>query len=129
MLGLLGLFFATMPIARRHQFRLARGRRPIDGAEFERRMAAAGVSATTARFLWKEAGSFYHYPLTPLPGDRLESLILIDRSEIEGLVTRFWMAMRGGDSRPAGTLLGPDPSIAEIGRHCDLLAGWTRGSA
>ena len=54
---------------------------------------------------------------------------MVDRPEIEGLVTRFWIAMRGGDARPSGTLLGPDPSVAEVGRHCDLLAGWTRGSA
>ncbi len=92
-------------------------------------MAAGGVSVTTARFLWKEFGVFYFYPLTPLPDDRPESLIAVDRPEIEGLVSRFWMAMRGGDARPAGALLGADPSIAEIGRHCDLLAGWTRGSA
>ena len=129
MLALLALFFATMPIARRRQFRLAQTRRPIDAAGFERGMAAEGVSPTTSRFLWKELHAFYYHPLTPQPGDRLESLILIDRTELEGLVTRFWMAMRGGDARPAGTLLGPDPTIAEIGRHCDLLAGWTRGSA
>lgn len=130
MLGLLGLFFLTMPIARPRQLRLSRRRRSIDAAEFERLMAAGGVSGTTARFLWTELRAFYFAPLTPMPSDRPESLIFVDRTEIEGLVTRFWMAMRGGDARPAGTPLGADPSIAEIGRHCDLLAGWSvRGSA
>ena len=119
-----------MPVARPRQMRLARTRRPIDAAEFERLMVSAGVSATTARFLWKESRAFYFAPLTPMPTDRLESLIIVDRTEIEGLVSHFWMAMRGGDTRPAGALLGADPSIADIGRHCDLLAGWTvRGSA
>ena len=93
-------------------------------------MAASGVSATTARYLWAELKHFYHLPLTPQPDDRLESLILVDRPEIEGLVTRFWQAMRGSDARPAGTMLGSDPSVAELGRHCDLLVGWSvRGSA
>lgn len=93
-------------------------------------MAFAGVSATTARFVWKELKAFYHAPLQPLPTDRLESLIVIDRPEIEGIVMRFWSSMRGEDGRPATSLLAPDPTVAELGRHCDLLAGWSvRGSA
>ena len=93
-------------------------------------MAAAGVSATTSRYLWKELRAFYYHPLVPMPDDRLESVIAVDRPEIEGLVSRFWMAMRGTDLRPGGSLLGPDPSVAELGRHCDLLAGWSvQGSA
>ena len=130
MLGLLGLFFATMPIPRQRQQRLARGRRRTDEAGFERAMAAAGVTATTARFLWQELKAFYHHPLQPMPDDRLESMIAIDRPEIEALVTRFWSAMRGNDLRAAGSPLGEDPSVAELGRHCDLMAGWSlKGSA
>ena len=119
-----------MPTARARQGRLARNRAVLDGGEFERRMAAAGVSGTTARFLWRELGPFYHPPLHPAPDDRLESMIAVDRPEIDGLVSRFWAAMRGGDSLPAGAPLGADPSVAELGRHCDRLAGWSpRGSA
>ncbi|MCY7338808.1 MAG: hypothetical protein LH465_02460 [Sphingomonas bacterium] len=130
MLALLGLFFATMPIARARQQRLARTRRSIDGAEFERLMLRAAVSPTTARFLWQELRAFYHHPLTPLPDDRLESLIAVDRPEIDGLVTRFWGAMRGSDLRSVGAPLNGDPSVAELGRHLDLLVGWSAmGSA
>jgi len=127
---MLGLFFATMPIASRRQARLARKRRPIDAAGFERAMLGAGVTPTTARFLWEGLKPFYHSPLTPMANDLLESVIIIDRPEIEGLVTRFWIAMRGQDKRPAVAPLAADPSIAELGRYCDLLAGWSiRGSA
>ena len=119
-----------MPTARARQARLARGRAILDGGEFERRMTAVGVTATTALFLWRELQALYHRPLHPAPDDRLESLIAIDRPEIDGLVTRFWAAMRGGDPLPGGAPLGPDPSIAELGRHCDRLAGWSpRGAA
>ena len=119
-----------MPTARARQQRVARNRRAGDAAEFERRMAAAGVTATTARFLWAELKPFYHPPLQPAPDDRLESMIVIDRPEIEGTVPRFWAAMRGGDARPAASPLGDDPTVAELGRHCDLLAGWSlKGSA
>jgi len=129
-LGLLGLFFLTMPLTPRRHVSLARKRRSIGEAEFVTMMAFAGVSGTTARFLWKELGLFYHAPLKPLPGDRLESLIAIDRPEIEGIVVRFWSSMRGQDVRPATSPLADDPTVAELGRHCDLLAGWSvRGSA
>lgn len=87
-------------------------------------MAEAGVSRTTARFLWSDLAAFYHAPLKPRPGDRLESMIVVDRPEIEGIVTRFWGAMRGSDIRPAGTPLPLDPSVADLGRHCDRIAGW-----
>ena len=93
-------------------------------------MLAAGVTPTTSRFLWRELQPLYHPPLAPMPDDRLESLVWVDRPEIDGLVTRFWQAMRGQDSRPAVAPLNPDPSVAELGRHCDLMAGWSiRGSA
>ena len=130
MIGLLGLFFATMPMSRRWHHRLAMRRRPIDAQGFEQAMAAAGVTPTTSRFLWRELKPFYHSPLAPMPNDRLESLIWVDRPEIDGLVTRFWQAMRGQDVRPVLTPLGPDPTVVELGRHCDLMAGWSvRGSA
>ncbi len=129
-MGLLVLFFATMPMARRHHYRLASKRRRIDAAGFERAMAAVGVTATTSRFLWRDLGAFYHAPLKPMPDDRLESLIWIDRPEVEAIVLRFWAAMRGHDLRPVSVPLGPDPSVAELGRHCDLMAGWAlRGTA
>jgi hypothetical protein len=119
-----------MPMARRRHARLAETRSPIDGAEFERRMLAAGVTPTTSRFLWRELKPFYHSPLVPVPSDRLESVVLIDRPEIDGLITRFWTAMRGQDVQPGVAMLGQDPSVAELGQHCDLLAGWSiRGSA
>lgn len=119
-----------MPIARPRQMRLARTRRPVDAAGFEKAMAALGVTPTTARFLWADLQPFYHLPLRPMPDDRLESMIAVDRPEIEGLVARFWSGMRGHDSRPANAPLGDDPSIVELGRYCDLLAGWSiRGSA
>ncbi len=130
MLGLLGLFFATMPIARRRQARLARGRRMIDAGTFEQRMASAGVTQTSARFLWAELKPFYHHPLRPMPDDRLESLIAVDRPEIEALISRFWSAMRGNDERAAGSPLGADPTVAELGRYFDLMAGWSlKGTA
>ena len=129
-LGLIALFFVTMPLTPRRHLALARGRRSVGEGEFVEMMAFAGVSGTTARFLWKELGAFYHAPLRPLPTDRLESLIAIDRPEVEGIVVRFWTSMRGQDARPATSLLAPDPTVAELGRHCDLLAGWSvRGSA
>ncbi len=127
---MLALFFATMPIASRRQSRLARKRRPIDAAGFEQAMLGSGVTPTTARFLWAGLKPFYLPPLTPMADDRLESVIVIDRPEIDGLVTRFWIAMRGHDKRPAVAPLEADPSVAELGRYCDLLAGWSiRGSA
>ena len=130
LVGLLLLFFVTMPMSRRRHHRLATRRRPIDAEGFERAMLAAGVTPTTSRFLWRELMPLYHRPLAPTPDDRLESLVWVDRPEIDGLVTRFWQAMRGQDARPAVTPLGPDPSVAELGRHCDLMAGWSiRGSA
>ena len=89
-----------------------------------------GVTATTSRFLWQELDAFYHYPLKPMPDDHLESLVWIDRPEVEALVLRFWAAMRGQDLRPVTVPLGPDPTVADLGRHCDLMAGWSlRGSA
>ena len=133
MVGILAIFatfFATMPLPSRRHLALARDRRRIAEGEFVTMMAFAGVSATTARFLWKELKAFYHAPLQPLPTDRLESLIVVDRPEIEGIVVRFWSSMRGDDGRPATSPLAPDPTVAELGRHCDLLAGWSvRGSA
>lgn len=119
-----------MPMARRHHYRLARKRRRIDAAGFERLMAAVGVTATTSRFLWQDLKAFYHAPLRPMPDDRLESQIWIDRPEVEAIVLRFWSAMRGLDLRPVSVPLGPDPTVAELGRHCDLMAGWSlRGTA
>jgi hypothetical protein len=130
LVGLLILFFATMPMARRRHLWLARRRGRIDAAGFEREMAVVGVTATTARFLWKDLAAFYHPPLKPLPDDRLEAMILVDRPEIEAMVMRFWTAMRGSDPHPAVSPLGPDPSVAELGRYLDLLAGWSlRGAA
>ena len=93
-------------------------------------MTAAGVTATTSRFLWRDLAIYYHYPLKPMPDDRLESLVWIDRPEVEAIVLRFWSAMRGHDLRPVSVPLGADPSVAELGRHCDLMAGWSiRGTA
>ncbi len=89
-------------------------------------MAFAGVSGTTSCFLWKELKPFYHSPLKPLPADKLESLIAVDLPEIEGIVGRFWSSMRGNDIRPSSAPVGPDPTVADLGRHCDLLAGWSR---
>jgi hypothetical protein len=114
-----------MPLAPRRHLALARKRRAIGEGEFVTMMAFAGVSGTTARFLWKELKTFYHPPLKPLPTDKLESLIAVDLTEIEGIVVRFWSSMRGNDSRPSTTPIGPDPTVAELGRHCDLLAGWS----
>ena len=129
-LGLLCLFFVTMPLTPRRHAALARKRRAIGEGEFVTMMAFAGVSGTTARFLWKELGLFYHAPLKPLPTDRLESVIAVDRPELEGIVMRFWASMRGQDARPATSPLAPDPTVAELGRHCDLLTGWSvRGNA
>lgn len=129
-LGLIGLFFATMPLAPRRHQSLARKRRAIGEGEFVTMMAFSGVSGTTARFLWKELALFYHAPLKPLPTDKLESLIAVDRPEIEGIVARFWVSMRGEDSRPRTSPMAPDPTVAELGRHCDLLTGWSvRGTA
>ncbi len=130
MLGLIAAFFLTMPLPARRHLALAKRRRPIGEDEFATMMAFKGVSNTTARFLWSQLATFYHAPLKPLPDDRLESVIIIDRPEIEGIVVRFWSSMRGGDSRPRTSPLGDDPTVAELGRHCDLLAGWSvRGSA
>lgn len=92
-------------------------------------MARAFVSQTTTRFLWRELAPHYHPPLRPLPGDRLESQIMIDRPEIEGLIIHFWRSMRGSDPIPAFSSIGPDPTVAELGRHLDLMAGWTVRSA
>ncbi len=119
-----------MPLARRRHLALARRRRTIGESEFVSMMAFAGVSGTTARFLWKELKAFYHAPLKPLPTDKLDSQIAIDRPELDGMVMRFWAAMRGGDAQPRTSPLGPDPTVADLGRHCDLLAGWSvRGRA
>ena len=62
-LSLLALFFLTMPLAPRRHRALARKRRAVAEGEFVNMMAFAGVSGTTARFLWKELGAFYHAPL------------------------------------------------------------------
>jgi len=114
-----------MPFPRLRHHRLAQRRRRIEAAEFERLMAKAGVSPTTTRFLWRELAPHYHDPLRPMPGDRLESQILVDRPEIEGLILHFWRSMRGSDPFPAFSPLATDPTVAEIGRHLDLMAGWT----
>jgi hypothetical protein len=127
--GLFGLFLLTMPMSRRRHHRLALRRGNVDAARFERAMAKAFVSPTTIRFLWRELEPFYHKPLRPLPGDKLESQIMIDRPEIEGLILHFWRSMRGQDPLPAFSPLAPDPSVAELGRHLDLMAGWTIRSA
>ena len=92
-------------------------------------MARAGVSATTTRLLWRELAPPYHEQRRPIPADRLESPIFVDRPEIEGLILRFWRSMRGSDPFPSFSPLGPDPSVAELGRHLDLMAGWTIRSA
>jgi hypothetical protein len=123
------LFFATMPMSRRRHHWLAKKRGRIEFDRFERAMARAFVSPTTTRFLWRELGAYYHAPLKPLPDDRLESQIMIDRPEIEGLIIHFWRSMRGGDPFPAFSPLNPDPTVAELGRHLDLMAGWTVRSA
>lgn len=128
-IGLVALFIATMPFPRIRHYRLARRRRRIEAADFERLMAKAGVTATTTRFLWRELAPHYHEPLRPIPSDRLESQIFVDRPEIEGLILHFWRSMRGSDPFPAFSPLGSDPSVAELGRHLDLMAGWTIRSA
>ena len=92
-------------------------------------MAKSFVSSTTIRFLWRELEPFYHKPLRPLPIDRLESQIMVDRPEIEGLIIHFWRSMRGADALPAFSPLTKDPTVAELGRHLDLMAGWTVRSA
>jgi hypothetical protein len=109
---------------RRHHW-LARRRGRVEFDRFDRAMTKAHVSPTTIRFLWRELKPFYHAPLRPLPQDRLESRIMIDRPEIEGLIIHFWRSMRGSDPLPAFSPLAPDPSVAELGRHLDLMAGWT----
>ena len=92
-------------------------------------MAKSFVSPTTITFLWRELAPFYHAPLRPLPIDRLESQIMIDRPEIESLIHHFWRSMRGSDPLPAFSGLKDDPTVAELGRHLDLMAGWTIQSA
>ena len=116
-------------MSRRKHFFLARKRGTVEFERFERAMSRSFVSPTTIRFLWRELEPFYHAPLRPLPKDRLESQIMIDRPEIEGLIIHFWRSMRGSDPLPAFSLLGPDPTVAELGRHLDLMAGWTVRSA
>ena len=118
-----------MPMSRRRHYWLARKRGRVELHRFERAMARAFVSSTTTQFLWRELAPFYHAPLKPLPGDRLESQIMIDRPEIEGLILHFWRSMRGSDPLPAFSPLAPDPTVAELGRHLDLMAGWTIRSA
>ena len=54
---------------------------------------------------------------------------MIDRPEIEGLILHFWRSMRGSDPFPNFSPLSPDPTVAELGRHLDLMAGWTIRSA
>jgi hypothetical protein len=124
-IALVALFLATIPFPRVRHHRLARSRRQLDAAEFEKQMFKAGVSPTTSRFLWRELAVHYHEPLRPAPGDRLESRILVDRPELEGLILHFWRSMRGQDVMSAFSPLGPDPTVAELGRHLDLMAGWT----
>jgi hypothetical protein len=114
-------------MSRRRHFALARRRGPVDSDRFERAMTKALVSPTTTRFLWRELAPFYHAPLRPLPGDRLESVIAIDRPELEALVTHFWRSMRGGDPLPAGAVLAADPTVADLGHHLDAMAGWSWG--
>ena len=123
--ALLALFFATLPISGPRHARLAAKRRRLDAAAFEQAMSDAAVSPTTARFLWKNLQPFYHRPLTPHPADRLESLIAVDRPEVDGLVIHFWATMRGNDAFPQRAPLKDDPTVAELGRHLDSLAGWT----
>ena len=124
-IALLVLFFATLPVSGARHARLARKRARTDEAGFVVVMDGAAISSTTARFLWQALGLFYHAPLTPRPDDRLESLIGVDRPEIEAMITKFWAAMRGGDAFPRRAPLGPDPTVAELGRHLDSLTGWT----
>ena len=124
-LAALALFFLTMPIAGRRHARLARRRGRVDAAAFERAMAQASVSPTTARYLWANLKPHYLAALAPLPDDRLESVIGVDRPEIDGLVNHFWVTMRGADAFPQRAPLGEDPSVAELGRHLDRLVGWT----
>ncbi len=112
-------------MARRRHHWLARKRGRVDFERFERAMARSFVSPTTIRFLWRELEPFYHQPLRPLPIDRLESQIMVDRPEIEGLIIHFWRSMRGSDPIPAFSPLANDPTVAELGRHLDLMAGWT----
>ena len=128
-MGAFALFFLTMPMSRRRHYWLARKRGRVELQRFERAMARAFVTPTTIQFLWRELAPFYHPPLKPLPGDRLESQIMIDRPEIEGLILHFWKSMRGSDPLPAFSPLAPDPTVAELGRHLDLMAGWTIRSA
>jgi hypothetical protein len=124
-LALLGLFVATMPIARPRHARLAKKRGRMNSDSFDAAMARAGVSPTTARYLWKNLQAYYHEPLTPHPDDRLESVIAVDRPEIEGLAYHFWSTMRGQDPFPMRAPLRDDPTIAELGRYFDSLTGWT----
>ncbi|QDP20361.1 hypothetical protein [Sphingomonas xanthus] len=129
LIGLFILFFLTMPMSRRRHRWLWRKRGQVDFDRFERAMRKSGVSPTTIRFLWRELEPFYHEPLRPLPKDRLESQIMIDRPEIEALILHFWRSMRGQDALPSFSAVGPDPTVAQLGRHLDLMAGWTIRSA
>ena len=124
-LGLIALFFLTMPNSRLKHARLSRTRAAIDAERFEHLMEEANVSFTTARFLWTDLKAFYHPPLQPRPNDGLEGMIGIDRPEIEAMVTRFWSAMRGSDPLPRHFPLKNDPTVAELGRHLDQMAGWS----
>lgn len=124
-LALLVLFFATMPVSGARHARLAKTRPSIDEAGFLRVMDRGAISSTTARFLWQSLAPHYHAPLTPRPDDKLESLIGVDRPEIDGLINHFWTTMRGSDAFPRRAPLGPDPTVAELARYLDSIAGWT----
>jgi len=106
-LGLLSLFFVTMPLTRRRHAALARKRRAIGEGEFVTMMAFAGVSGTTARFLWKELGLFYHAPV----GKR-------DRGR-PARTGRHRHALLGIDARP-----GCAPGDQSAGARPDRRRAW-----
>ena len=113
---------------KRRYSRLAATRTPHDGDSFVAAMKSAGVTEVTARFLWEELEPYYGDSLRPDPVDRPVSQLRMDAADVKVWIEDFWLAMRGKSPFPAAAPLNDDPSLSEIGRWLDGVAGWTAGT-
>jgi hypothetical protein len=92
----------------------------LSESEFISQMAAAGVRAETARFVWDEAVFYYYEPLKPDPNDRWEGTMRIDPEDLEDVTARFWKQQGWAEpTRKDPVVLPGDPTLLEFASWLD----------
>jgi hypothetical protein len=103
----------------RHK-RMAADRTALTEAEFISQMAAKGVRADTAKFVWNEAVYYYIEPLKPDPKDRWQGTMRIDSEDLEDVTAKFWKQQAWVEPpREAPVIVPEDPTLFEYAAWLD----------